>query len=294
VDAESCFSCHEADYQGTTSPAHDGHYPTTCGDCHDTASWRPAKSGTHPEEDFPIAAGNHAGIGCSDCHDADRGSPVGGANTDCVGCHTGAHVREQMDALHGDRGVASYDPGPDAAPNFCLSCHPSGQAPRASHPEEEFPITTGNHAGLACTSCHDASRGSPQGGANTSCIDCHLGAHPRSTTDVTHEGRPGYPTGSAPPSFCLQCHPRGTAGAARHPESVFPITTGPHSAFGCSDCHNSELGSVRSENVDCIGCHTGQHANEGSREEHQTARFREEQATGSHSFCRACHPSGSA
>ena len=61
---------------------------------------------------------------CLDCHDAARGSPVGGMNTDCVGCHTGEHARSRVDAQHREVGDYTFDP---ARPNFCLRCHPNGR-----------------------------------------------------------------------------------------------------------------------------------------------------------------------
>jgi hypothetical protein len=121
-----CVDCHLADYKKSTYPVHDT-LPQTCPDCHNTAGWVPAFGGRHPEVNFPIETGSHASpaIGCTDCHDATRGSPVAGQNTDCVHCHLGAHRRPAIDSVHTALGAAY--PGPNvSSPNFCLPCHKTG------------------------------------------------------------------------------------------------------------------------------------------------------------------------
>jgi hypothetical protein len=380
VAANDCYLCHVDDYESATNPTHVGVNPTTCWECHTTDAWRPAKSGQHPEAEFSIAAGHHSGILCTECHDADRGPSSNGANTDCIGCHLGAHLIDDMNASHRERAVVGYPDNPEGpnfclschpdgnasatshpedafsiatghhsgivcsdchdssrgsssngantdcigchlevhliddmnashreravagypdnpeGPNFCLSCHPDGTASASSHPEDRFPIDEGHHSGIECLACHDTARGSSAGGANTDCIDCHLGAHPRGETDPMHSGVSGYPAGDAPVNFCLTCHPRGIADARSHPESVFPTQSGPHEPFTCNDCHNSAISAINSrENTDCVGCHTGEHAHEEERDEHwEQSRFRELQAAGSPHFCLECHPHGRA
>lgn len=298
INATDCYLCHAEDYASATNPPHVGVNPTTCWECHDTDAWRPARGGGHPEADFAIATGHHSGIGCADCHDSARGSYTNGQNTDCIGCHLEVHLFADMSALHRERGVADFPALPET-PNFCLSCHPDGNAPGSSHPEDRFPIGEGHHSGIVCSACHDATRGSSGGGANTDCTHCHLGAHPRSQTDPMHAGVSGYPAGDAPPNFCLTCHPRGQADARPHPESVFPIASGHHEEFACNDCHDQGISPINSrENTDCIGCHTGEHADEQNNDDHQEGstgtRFRALLATGSPHFCLECHPHGQA
>lgn len=120
-----CVGCHLAAYNSSPYPGHSG-FSKVCSDCHSTTAWKPAQGGTHPEASFPIATGKHhsATIKCTDCHNPALGAPQGGKNTDCVGCHNGVHARTSMDAKHS--GVKNYPRGA-AAPNFCLTCHPSGR-----------------------------------------------------------------------------------------------------------------------------------------------------------------------
>jgi hypothetical protein len=126
VGGGDCYSCHRPDYEATTMPAHPGMFPTTCADCHMTSAWQPALGGAHPESAFPIRSGPHSGFGCFDCHDPENLGPssVDGANTDCIGCHTGEHSRTKMDEKHQEEPGYVWD---DGMPHFCLTCHPTGR-----------------------------------------------------------------------------------------------------------------------------------------------------------------------
>ncbi|HTM19382.1 MAG TPA: hypothetical protein VL172_02705 [Kofleriaceae bacterium] len=203
IRADDCVLCHRADYDGA-APPHPGHFPTTCADCHLTDGWVPALGGNHPETQFPIGSGAHAGIGCRDCHDLTAGPSTGGANTNCIGCHE--HRRDVVDPIH--EGIDGYGWDP-SAPHFCLTCHPDGQA--ANHPEAAFPISSGPHSGLACTDCHDRDRGPDRDGANTDCIGCHLGVHTQGRMADAHNEVGNYSWQPDQPNFCLRCHPRGFA-----------------------------------------------------------------------------------
>lgn len=116
-----CVACHLDDYESSTFPGHDS-FPTDCAACHSNDSWSPANvgAGAHPEDRFPLRGPHN--LACGDCHNSDLG-PIGRGNTDCVGCHQGAHTRNRMDAEHS--GIRGY-PNGDAAPNFCLACHSDG------------------------------------------------------------------------------------------------------------------------------------------------------------------------
>lgn len=118
-----CVGCHRADYDMSPVEGHQT-FPTTCADCHTTTAWSPALEGAvaHPTSRFPIN-GKHD-FACLDCHDPALGPSTGGMNTNCVGCHTGEHTRARMDRKHNE--VRDYPSG-DAAPNFCLMCHPDGR-----------------------------------------------------------------------------------------------------------------------------------------------------------------------
>lgn len=207
-----CVSCHTDDHQRATMDAlHTmravAGYPTGpaedafCLVCHPDGT---ADAAPHPEATFPIAMGsNHEDVICSDCHQAALGAN-GAGNTDCINCHTGEHLRAEIDPTHA--GVSGYPSG--AAPvNFCLDCHPDGTADSAAHPQDRFSIT-GKHD-YECNECHDPALGSSIAGMNADCVGCHTGEHTRSRMDNKHREERDYPTGAAPPNFCLDCHPDG-------------------------------------------------------------------------------------
>ena len=45
VTQSDCVVCHQGDYDATTSPVHEGLFPTTCADCHSVSAWIPALGG---------------------------------------------------------------------------------------------------------------------------------------------------------------------------------------------------------------------------------------------------------
>jgi hypothetical protein len=111
-----CYSCHQADYAGTTNPNHQSAgFPLQCEGCHTTTAWRPA-SFDHDGRYFPIYSGAHRGrwSDCSDCHVI----PGNYAVFECITCH--AHSRSAMDREHDEVGGYSYD---SAA---CYRCHRRG------------------------------------------------------------------------------------------------------------------------------------------------------------------------
>jgi hypothetical protein len=197
IAASDCAYCHEPDYAAAKHPLHrtgdKDLYPKTCGSCHETKRFRPAHF-AHP---FPLD-GQHALTACWQCH---VGSPpvFAGTPRECLGCHVGDFA-------------SSNFPGHSAFQATCLDCHTTTgwQPATGPHPEDLFAITSGPHQ-YACLDCHDRSRGD-NGAANTNCVGCHEGVHAREVLDPVHQelGLSDYPTGDAPPNFCLSCHPSGT------------------------------------------------------------------------------------
>jgi hypothetical protein len=135
VGAEDCGACHLRDYQSTNQPSHvallDQGYDfslESCPKCHGNQQWRPPENpGLHPDADFLISSGPHHPdlVACADCHDPtlDETSSEG-LNTNCVGCHTGAHILPIMDDVH--KNDPEYPIG-DPRVNFCLDCHDDGR-----------------------------------------------------------------------------------------------------------------------------------------------------------------------
>lgn len=100
-----CYSCHKANYDGTTNPNHvAAGFPTTCQTCHSTTSWAGA---TFNHTFFLIP---HHNAQCSDCH-------INPANYVVFSCTATCHPRSSTDPKH--QGVTGYTYGPTT----CYNCH---------------------------------------------------------------------------------------------------------------------------------------------------------------------------
>lgn len=216
---EECASCHSADYAATTEPIHRSDpvlYHQRCVDCHATSSWSPALPGPHPEERFTISDAVH-NYACLDCHSLTRGGPSEkGADTDCVGCHLGAHSPEAALGRHlaiPSFEVEEYVPN---EPPWCMQCHDGGRGFGKSlpHPEAEFPIRREPH-NYECQECHDTTRGKVTDG-NTNCTGCHdQGAHTEAREADNHLMVDDYVFNPNDPAFCLECHAEIAPSAVR-------------------------------------------------------------------------------
>ena len=114
-----CYSCHSANYNGTSNPNHKtAGFPTQCLSCHTTSAWRPA-SFDHDGPYFPIYSGTHRGkwSSCADCHV----NPANYAVFECILCHEHSN-RTEVDGHH--RGVTGYAYQSAA----CYRCHSRGSA----------------------------------------------------------------------------------------------------------------------------------------------------------------------
>ncbi len=178
-----CIDCHRDDYQSSTYPGH-AHFATTCTDCHTTTAWTPAHvpAPVHDELTGKVVSNQHGRV--------------------VVHEPSGAKAPAHQPARRPAPSVPIVqEPAAPATPSVAPA--PPPQATR-QHPENRFPIASGSHADIECRTCHD--QGGVMGKGNTDCVQCHA----RSRFDRRHDGVDGYPTGSAPPNFCVQCHTRGT------------------------------------------------------------------------------------
>ncbi len=115
--ARTCHGCHADDYAATTNPSHVAlALPTGCQACHTTTGWSPATFEGHHTM-FPITAGKHAGMACTQCHPAAKPWKQFSC-TDCMD-----HSKAKMDDKHlGEVAGYSY------ASAACYQCHPKGVA----------------------------------------------------------------------------------------------------------------------------------------------------------------------
>ena len=80
-----CYSCHKADFTGTTNPNHTtAGWPTTCTTCHTTTNWTSATLPTSYHTFFPTNHGNANSV-CTTCHTNSSDYSV----FTCTGCHGG-------------------------------------------------------------------------------------------------------------------------------------------------------------------------------------------------------------
>jgi hypothetical protein len=192
--ASDCWSCHQANYNGTTNPNHAAaSLPRECQTCHTTSAWRPATV-DHSQTRFPLT-GAHTRVDCAKCH---VGGRYTGTPSDCYACHQANYAG----TTNPNHGAASF-------PTQCVSCHTTTAWRPASfdHDGRYFPIYSGKHRGKwsSCSEYHVA----PGNYKAFECIRCHKHSN-RAEVDDKHKEVQGYVYSSA---ACYQCHSRGRADA---------------------------------------------------------------------------------
>jgi NMD protein affecting ribosome stability and mRNA decay len=190
LNSTLCYTCHQKDYTGTTSPAHAAAgFPTTCELCHDTTVWTDSTF-NHNNTAFPLT-GSHTvpPRACTDCHVNGNYTTL---PTTCIGCH-------QTDYNN------TTNPGHAAQPQFfpttCTTCHTTTAWTGATfnHTQyTQFSINHGNANGV-CATCHTNSNDY----SIFQCTACHGG---NNAANFGHPNVNGYVYNSI---NCYQCHAGG-------------------------------------------------------------------------------------
>jgi NMD protein affecting ribosome stability and mRNA decay len=193
LNSTLCYTCHQKDYAGTTSPAHaSAGFPTTCELCHDTTVWTDSTF-NHNNTAFPLT-GSHTvpPRACTDCHVNGNYTTL---PTTCIGCH-------QTDYNN------TTNPGHAAQPQFfpttCTTCHNTTAWTGATfnHTQyTQFPVSHGNANGV-CATCHTNSNDY----SIFQCTGCHGG---NNAANFQHDKVNGYVYNSI---NCYQCHASGGGG----------------------------------------------------------------------------------
>ena len=189
-----CYSCHQANYAGTTNPNHQASaFPTQCQTCHSTSAWRPATV-DHNKTRFPLT-GAHARV-------------IVPSATWAVA--TRERLRTATPATRRTtRPRRTPTTGAPASRSQCQSCHTTSAWRPATfdHDGRYFPIYSGKHRGkwTNCNECH-VSAGNYK---VFECILCHAHSN-KAKVDADHKGEKSYVYAS---SACYQCHRNGSAGA---------------------------------------------------------------------------------
>jgi hypothetical protein len=223
-----CLSCHQQDYNSTTSPNHtEAGFSTDCMLCHSITSdeW----AGASIIHDFFPLIGGHAIQDCFACHE--QGGNFTGLTQECYSCHQQDYENVQ-DPNHLEAGF----------PTDCEQCHNiNGWSPaNFDHNQTIFPLT-GKHITVNCSDCHTGG----YAGTPTDCFACHQ-------QDYETVSDPNHVSGNFP-TDCIQCHTTdGWEGADYdHNQTDFPLT-GAHMAVDCASCHTN--GFTRTP-TDCYSCH---------------------------------------
>ena len=252
-----CVFCHEDDYNSTQDPNHRQlNYPYDCDACHGTQAitWKGAK---YSHDSFRLR-GQHAVIDCSDCHSSGQ---YKGLPTVCVFCHLDDYLNAK-DPDHKQLGFHTD----------CEVCHGTDAVTwknvNVSH-NQYFPLQ-GAHTNLDCSKCHINNLHPPK-----ECIGCH-GEDYDSAVDPNHKTA-GFPTD------CALCHyPSHLFWSQAIFDHSFPIESGKHAHWDCTDCHIT----ANYRDFSCTHCHS-----HDKRRMDSTHRGIPGYSYNSQS-CYACHPLG--
>jgi hypothetical protein len=190
LNSTLCYTCHQKDYAGTTSPAHaSAGFPTTCELCHGTTVWTDSTF-NHNNTTFPLT-GSHMVPPrvCADCHVNNNYTTL---PITCIGCH-------QTDYNN------TTNPGHQAQPQFfpttCATCHNTTAWTGATFNHTQYTQFSTNHgnANNVCSTCHINSNNY----AIFQCTGCHGG---NNAANFNHPNVSGYVYNSV---NCYQCHHGG-------------------------------------------------------------------------------------
>lgn len=252
-----CVFCHLEDYLKAKDPDHKQlGFHTDCEVCHgtDALTWEGAVF-THAE--FPLK-GKHRLADCSDCHSSGQ---YEGLSSVCVSCHLEDYL-EVRDPDHEQLGFQTD----------CETCHGTGAVTweDASFSHNSYWPLKGAHTNLDCSACHVNGLDLPR-----SCVGCHKADYD-STRNPDHKDA-GFPTD------CEFCHyPTHVLWSQAKFEHSFPIESGKHSRFECTDCHIS----ANYRDFSCISCHNHNKTRMDNKHDEVPGYSYNSQS------CYACHPQG--
>lgn len=206
-----CHACHASAAQLQRDPScgachvdvHAGRLGPRCERCHDTEAFATgAGAQAHGQTRFPLY-GRHALVPCDACHRQRADRSFGGLSRRCASCHAQDLVRTHGRSIDHRQAGVSED---------CARCHSAVAWTRAVLPEHDrcFPLSVGDHRGLACQECHSGPVGLAVQACATFTADCTR-CHGCGRMDRAHqsEGVAGYQCAARK---CYECHPRGEEG----------------------------------------------------------------------------------
>ncbi|NUM52716.1 MAG: hypothetical protein HUU46_03645 [Candidatus Hydrogenedentes bacterium] len=265
--SQACTACHEDVHKGTFS--------ADCASCHGQEKAFDIVAAFDHTKAFPLAGG-HAGLKCSECHEADGDRSVaalmavqGGVARGCGECHESPHRPSFIAAIAAERRSSEAE--------TCAACHnaehqtflaPSATLTVVQHAATGFSLAA-PHEKVECAACHksygqreapDAAADARQrfleiypGRAQRDCRQCH---------EDPHKG--GFNAGFSK-GECAQCHelthfvPSGMTPAV-HAKTRFALS-GAHGRIACDACHDTARGIDRfiPTPTECRACHDDIH-----------------------------------
>jgi hypothetical protein len=261
----TCFGCHEDDYNQTTNPDHaEASFPTTCNDCHTETAWIPAN---FDHDIFYPLTGAHEVIenDCALCH-------IGGNYSNTPNTCEGCHITDYNESINPDHSNL-------AIPTDCDMCHSTDPdwMPATFPIHNNYWELNGAHAAISndCAVCH---AGDYNNTPNT-CFGCHADDY-NQTNDPDHADV-GFPT------TCENCHTENAWVPSNwnHDQLYFPIYSGRHEGEwnDCIDCHIG--GNFNS--FSCIDCHEHDDPVDLADEHDEVPGY-----IYSSPACYSCHPTG--
>lgn len=258
----NCYSCHVADFNGTSNPNHaQAGFSTQCQSCHNTTAWIPANF-DHSQTPFPLT-GAHVNVACNLCH---VNGQFANTPTDCYSCHV-----KDFNATTSPNHVQS------GIPTTCQICHTTAAWTPASfdHSKTAFPLT-GAHTSVTCSTCHTDNYA---GTLPTNCYGCHATdyANTAKISGVPNHANAGFS------QDCTQCHTTTSwlNATFNHNATAFPLN-GAHTTVACATCHTDNYAGTLP--TTCYGCHVKDYdgtANISGVPNHVTANFPQD--------CTVCH-----
>ncbi len=241
----ACVSCHVDEHRGQVA--------LTCGQCHNSVSWKPAPGFDHSKTKYALT-GKHVNILCAKCHPSIIDSsterhqsylkltPI--PHDQCTACHADAHKGKLGDN--------------------CSNCHtPEGwhvtDAAKFDHRRTRYPLE-GKHAAVTCNKCHSPGKAKTDLRFGT-CRDCHTDFHQNAFAKRTSKGA------------CEECHSVAGYSPARfllvqHDSTDYPLR-GAHRAVPCVACHKTSSASTQAAqyqfrfvSTKCLDCHRDPHHGE--------------------------------
>lgn len=216
----TCIACHKKDDK------HTGSLGETCGDCHDTRTWKESRF-DHGKTRFALL-GKHQNVKCDSCHKDQKYKNTPDA---CIACHKKDDVHK---ASQGEK---------------CEQCHSAQNWKQTTfnHGRTRFPLL-GRHVMVECKKCHATAQYKD---VKTECVACH-------EKDDVHKRRFGVQ--------CESCHNARSwvLWDYNHNTRTRFKLEGGHRGLDCYSCHRMPVTGKAVLPMACMSCHDKDDVHDGA------------------------------